>query len=76
VFAYEGSSPEWEKAGDADLDVKRVCWLDVMEDVEGLRDAAEKSKLCCSGVSWRMGASWMSSGLLVLGLVRLVYRGP
>jgi hypothetical protein len=77
VFAYEGSSPEWEKVGEADLDVKSVCWLDVIDDVEGLRDAAEKSKLCCSGVSWRIGASWMSSGLLETESVRVhsILRG-
>jgi hypothetical protein len=63
VFSYEGSSPEWEKTGDANLGVKRVCRLDSMEGVEGLRKSAGKS-IPRSGTRKCIGASWVNPGTL------------
>jgi hypothetical protein len=71
VFAYKRSSVEWEKVGDAELDVKVVCRRVSIGCVENLCKSTEKLK-SGSGLRYGIGTSWKGLDVLEPGMVDLI----
>jgi hypothetical protein len=71
VFAYKRSTLEWEKAGDAELDVKVVCWRISIGCIENLCKSTEKLK-SDSGARQGIESSWKGSDVLEPGMLDLI----
>jgi hypothetical protein len=71
VFAYGSFNPEWERAGDAKLDVKVVCWRVSIGCIENLCKSTEKLRPG-SRLRYGIGTSWKGLDVLEPGMVDLI----